>query len=164
MKRLILMRHAKSSWDTPGLDDHQRPLNGRGQQAATAIGAWLKTHNHIPDQILSSSSTRTRETCERLKLEAEKTFVDRLYHADPAEMQQVLQSATGQTVLMLGHNPGIAWFAHDLVESPPDHPRFSDYPTCATLVAAFAIDDWGTLRPGTGKVLDFIIPRELTDE
>ena len=60
-RRLILMRHAKSSWDNPFAEDHQRPLNGRGKRSAKAIGEWLRAQGYLPDQILSSSATRTRE-------------------------------------------------------------------------------------------------------
>lgn len=161
--RLILMRHAKSSWDNPLLDDHQRSLNGRGRRSALAVGDWLRDNNYLPDQILSSSSTRTKETCAGLKLTANARYLDTLYHASADRMLTVLKSATGQCVLVLGHNPGIAWFAQELVAAPPSNPRFHDYPTCATLIADFPIDDWNSLRPGTGKVVDFIIPRDLTD-
>ncbi|WP_299849050.1 histidine phosphatase family protein [uncultured Roseovarius sp.] len=161
--RLILMRHAKSSWSDPTQEDHQRPLNGRGQRSATALGAWLRENDYIPDQILSSSSRRTQETGERLNLDAETSYLDALYHAGPDQMQGTLQAATGRCVLMLGHNPGIAYFAHDLVAMPPDHARFQDYPTCATLVADFTVDSWQDVRPRTGQVVDFVIPRELTD-
>ena len=77
-------------------------------------------------------------------------------------MLRVLRKATGDTVLMLGHNPGIGWFAQTLVAVPPPHPRFFDYPTCATLVAEFDIDRWEEVGTGTGKAVDFVIPRELT--
>lgn len=160
-KRLILMRHAKSSWDSPAREDHERPLNPRGVAAATAVGDWLRQRSYLPDQILSSSSTRTRETCRRLKLDADKRFLDGLYHAGAGQMMAILKQASGQCVLMLGHNPGISWFATDLVEHPPEHQRFHDYPTCATLVVDFAVDDWRHLRSGTGQVVDFIVPREL---
>ena len=108
-KRLILMRHAKSSWSSPARDDHERPLNARGVEAATAIGDWLRQRSYLPDQILSSSSTRTRETCRRLNLTADKRFLDGLYHAGAGQMMAILKQASGQCVLMLGHNPGIAW-------------------------------------------------------
>ena len=160
-RRLILMRHAKSSWGDPAQDDHERPLNGRGRRSAEALGAWLKAENILPDQILVSSAERTVETCERLNLEHEKTVLDALYHASPEVMMRVLKLATGQCVLMLGHNPGIAWLARDLVARAPDHPRFSDYPTGATLVVDFAIESWGELKPGSGKAAKFITPREL---
>ncbi|WP_306113150.1 MULTISPECIES: histidine phosphatase family protein [unclassified Roseovarius] len=161
-KRLILMRHAKSSWDSPFEEDHQRPLNARGQRSAKALGDWLRDHDYLPDQVLSSSSTRTRETCAGLNLEADKRFLDGLYHAGAGQMLEILKQANGDCVLMLGHNPGIAWFASELVDLPPDHARFNDYPTCATLVVDFPVSAWRDLRKGTGKAIDFVIPRELT--
>jgi len=162
MKKLILMRHGKSSWDDPTQDDHARPLNERGRSSAEALGGWLRARSYVPDQVLSSDSARTRETFARLGLVSDALFLPGLYLAEPGQMHSALTRATGQTVLMLGHNPGIAWFARDLVSAPPAHPRFDDYPTCATLVAEFAIDDWAALQAGTGQMLDFVIPREIT--
>lgn len=162
--RLILMRHAKSSWDSPFGEDHQRPLNGRGQRSALTLGHWLRENDYIPDEIFCSSSTRTRETCTRLKLTTEPAFLDELYHASASKMLSILKGAVGNCVLMVGHNPGIASFAHSLVEFPPNHSRFGDYPTGATLVVDFPAPSWGGLRPGTGDVVDFVIPRELTDD
>ena len=162
MKRLILMRHAKSSWATPGQDDHARPLNSRGKVSARVLGDWLRHKGYLPDQTLSSDSVRTRETFARLKIACDTEFLGKLYHAGPEDMLRVLRKATGDTVLMLGHNPGIGWFAQTLVAVPPPHPRFFDYPTCATLVAEFDIDRWEEVGTGMGKAVDFVIPRELT--
>lgn len=161
MKKLILMRHAKSSWDNTDLDDHARVLNGRGRISADAIGDWLRGRSHVPDQALVSDSARTRETFSRLNFRCDARFVDALYHASAPTMMRVLKEATGDTVLMLGHNPGIAEFAERLVNVQPDHPRFYDYPTCATLVAAFDLEDWAALTPKSGRVLDFTVPREV---
>lgn len=162
-KRLILMRHAKSSWESPALGDHARPLNGRGRKSAQAVGDWLRIKNYLPDQALISSSARTRETFARLGHICDATFQDSLYHGGPEHMFKELQKVSGNCILLLGHNPGTAWLARDIVATPPDHPRFHDYPTCATLVADFAIDAWADLKPGYGQVVDFVIPRELTD-
>lgn len=162
MKRLILMRHGKSSWGDPSLDDHDRPINGRGKVSARVLGDWLRAKNYIPDQILSSDSRRTRETFAGLRIMCDTEFLDALYHAGPEDMLRVLRKAAGDCVLMLGHNPGIGWFAQNLVAEPPPHPRFFDYPTCATLVADFDIEAWNEVGTGTGKAVDFIIPRELT--
>ncbi|MGB2201059.1 MAG: SixA phosphatase family protein, partial [Pseudooceanicola atlanticus] len=68
-KRLVLMRHAKSSWDDLSLDDHARPLNARGRKAARAIGAWLTSLDIAPDMILCSDAVRTKETHQRLKVD-----------------------------------------------------------------------------------------------
>lgn len=162
MKTLILMRHAKSSWDDPRLGDHKRPLNGRGRVSADAMGDWLRARKYQPDQALVSSSARTRETFARLGYICDTSFEEALYHASALTMLKLLRAAEGRSVLMLGHNPGIAEFAGSLVHQAPDHERFFDYPTCATLVARFEIDDWHDLTVNTGIVLDFAIPREIT--
>lgn len=77
-------------------------------------------------------------------------------------MLETLNSATKPTVLMLGHNPGICEMAHRLLEDPPTHLRFSDYPTGATLVCDFDTDDWMNVDWLSGTVVDFVIPRELS--
>ena len=158
---LILMRHAKSDWGSPGLADHDRPLNGRGMRDAPMMGGWLREKGHLPDQVLCSTATRTRQTLEGLGSETPTAFMPSLYHAEPDTMHDALLQAQGRSVLMIGHNPGIAAFAEDLLEHAPDHPRFHDYPTCATLVAEFDLERWADLRPGTGRVLDFVIPADL---
>ncbi|WP_420557220.1 SixA phosphatase family protein [Roseovarius sp.] len=164
MRRLVLMRHAKSSWGDPGLDDHDRPLNKRGKLSAKALGDWLRAQTIVVDEALVSSSVRTVETLQRLKVDCDRQVLDQLYHAGSGDMLKALKTrATGQTVLMLGHNPGIAWFARDLMLAQPDHPRFEDYPTGATLVARFDIDDWNTLQPGTGRFEAFVTPRDLIE-
>jgi len=163
MKRLILMRHAKSDWGDPMLPDHDRPLNKRGRRAATALGHWLRDNALQPDHVLCSSALRTQETCARLALPLEPDRQRALYLAEAPAMLRLLRAARGDTVLMIGHNPGIAEFAARLVATPPAHDRFDDYPTGATLVAAFEIDTWRDLQPGTGHVQHFVIPRELTD-
>ena len=162
-RTLILMRHAKSSWDNPFLADHDRPLNKRGHKSARATGDWLKQQGLIPDQVISSTSKRTFETFEGLGLDVRPTFTRRLYHADTDQMWEVLSSAQGTCVLMLGHNPGIAEFAAEIVAIQPDHPRFWDYPTCATLVADFPVDAWTDARPHTAVAQEFVIPRELLE-
>ncbi len=158
---LILTRHAKSAWDAPAPSDHARPLNKRGRRSAKAVGQWLRDHEYLPDAILSSSAQRTRETHALLSLDAPASFTERLYLASSELMFQVLKEAQSPTVLMLGHNPGIAAFAHSLVSAPPRHDRFDDYPTAATLVVDFDITNWADLNWGSGSVRDFIVAREL---
>lgn len=163
--RLILTRHAKSDWDNPLLSDHQRRLNPRGQAAAPRIGRWLADHGYLPGQALVSDATRTRETWALLSAELPSPvpvrFEPALYHASPDTMLRVLQSASAQTVILIGHNPGIAEFARHLVQSSPPHPGFGRYPTCATLVVDFPQAQWADITPGTGTARDFIVPREL---
>jgi phosphohistidine phosphatase len=161
MKRLILMRHAKSDWSQAG-PDIERPLNPRGRRAAPVMGAWLTEQRCLPETVLCSPAVRTRETWERLGLDAPLDIVPALYHATPATMLEVLRGARGETVLMLGHNPGIGAFADALLQRAPGHPRFAAYPTCATLVAAFDIDGWPALRLGTGTADAFAVPRDFS--
>ncbi|WP_170764995.1 SixA phosphatase family protein [Ruegeria lacuscaerulensis] len=163
-RTLILTRHAKSSWGSPALSDHDRPLNKRGRKSAPAIATWLRGNGWLPDEVLSSSSARTRETWDRMGLQADKVSFHRtLYHASAEGMLTELSEATEQTVLMLGHNPGIATFANRLVRKAPDHVRFYDYPTCATTVIRFEIDDWADIQWHSGDVQGFVIPRELPE-
>ena len=158
---LILMRHAKSSWEDPDLTDHARPLNDRGRASAKAMGGWLRARGHVPDACVSSTSTRTGQTFLGLGLECPVTYTRALYHAGPDLMMEVLQDQTEATVLMLGHNPGIAEFAYRLVTTPPPHARFEDYPTCATTVIRFDTHDWTQAGWRNGQPVDFAIPREV---
>jgi phosphohistidine phosphatase len=164
-RRLILMRHAKSSWGHPGLSDHARPLNSRGQRASRAMGAWLAQKGYVPDQVLSSDSQRTRETWAGLAPDLpgapQPDWRGDLYHASEETMLRALRGASGKTVLLLGHNPGCAFFADQIVQAPPPHDRFDDYPTAATLVAQFDVPSWSEAQWGAGRVLDFVVPREL---
>ncbi len=158
---LILTRHAKSAWDTSAPSDHARPLNNRGRHSAAAVGTWLREIGMIPDQVISSSAQRTRETCDLMELGAPAVFIERLYHASAEILFQVLREAGHNRVLILGHNPGLAAFAHSIVRHPPDHSRFDDFPTGATLIARFDIDRWADLTWSSGKVAEFTVPREL---
>lgn len=158
---LILTRHAKSAWDTNVPSDHARPLNKRGQRSAPAISAWLRDNGHLPGQVIASSALRARETWELMGLEARTAFTDRLYHASSDMIMKVLRQAEHSKVLLIGHNPGIAAFAHTIVAHPPAHVRFDDYPTGATLVAEFDVGTWADLAWSSGTAVDFVVPREL---
>ncbi len=164
-KRLILTRHAKSSWDDPTMADHDRPLNERGRAAAADLGAWLASRGYAPGEVLCSDALRTRETWAGVAAALPGTPVvtlkPALYHAGPDVMLAVLRHATADTVMVVGHNPGIAEFAERLVARAPMNPEFQRYPTGATLVASFEIDDWSQLDYGLGSVRDFTIAREI---
>ena len=163
-KTLILMRHAKSSWATPDMDDHKRPLNDRGVISARLLGDWLRANDYLPDEILCSSAVRTQQTCDGLNLDIAPRIMDSLYHAGIETMLSSLRKAKGDTVLMIGHNPGIAGFAEMILSDPVDHPRFDDYPTGATLVADFPDNFWASVTFGSGEAADFTVPRELMGE
>ncbi|MDQ2067483.1 histidine phosphatase family protein [Xinfangfangia sp. CPCC 101601] len=165
MKRLILTRHAKSSWDDPLMADHDRPLNARGKAAAADLGQWLASRGYVPEEVLCSDALRTRNTFSGVApalpgapvLELKPS----LYHAGPDVMMAVLRQAKADCVMMIGHNPGIAEFAHRLVSKTPISPDFRRYPTGATLVVEFGIEDWAEVGFGQAVTLDFVVPREL---
>jgi phosphohistidine phosphatase len=159
-RRLILMRHAKSDWafDVP---DQARGLNERGRRSAEALGDWLRAEGHLPDQTLCSSAVRTRQTLDLLQLESAVHLEDLLYHADPHTVLRMLHHAEGRTVLLVGHNPGLQEVATRLVAQPAAHPKFAQYPSGATLVADFTVSDWADLGWGAGRVVDFVVPRDL---
>lgn len=163
--RLILTRHAKSSWDDPTLQDRDRPLNGRGRKAAADLGGWLASRGYLPDEVLCSDALRTRQTWEgiapALPAAPAVTLKPALYHAGPDVMLAVLRHATGRCVMMLGHNPGIAEFAARIVAAAPLHPDFGRYPTGATLVADLEAEGWSEAGFGRAAARDFVVPREF---
>lgn len=165
MKRLILTRHAKSSWDDPLTPDHDRPLNERGKAAAADLGIWLSSRGYVPDEVLCSDALRTRKTWSGIAPALPGTPIlhlkPALYHAGAEVMLAVLRHATADTVMMIGHNPGIADFARKLVAREPSNPEFSRYPTGATLVCDFSIDIWDDAAFGQATTVDFIIPSEI---
>ena len=157
---LILMRHAKSAWDNQGLPDYDRPLNARGVASAQAMGDWMRAKGYLPHAAISSSSTRTGQTFAGLGMDVPVSYTRTLYHAGPEVMMDVLRNQTSGSVLMLGHNPGIADFADRLVATPARHPRFADYPTGATAVITFDAMSWYDIGWREGQPIDFAIPRD----
>ena len=129
MRRLILMRHAKSSWDDPGQRDLDRPLNKRGRQGAGAIGEWLReraTGREHGARLDGAADAGDLGRGRRRGRPAETTYLPELYHASPRQLFAVLRQAPDvATVLMLGHQPGIGGFARRLLASQPGR--------CATL-------------------------------
>lgn len=110
--RLVLMRHAKSSWSSPSASDKERPLNERGKRDAPRVGAELRRLGWVPDRILSSDSVRTMETFTRMKdalgFEGTPEWRASLYHGGLEELREALRSLPPEvrTALVLGHNPG----------------------------------------------------------
>lgn len=147
------------------LDDHDRPLNKRGRASAKVIGKWLKERGYLPDDALVSTAERTRETwkliARQLAAPPAPIFATQLYHAEPDAMQHMLRTTTGRCVMMIGHNPGLAYFAQGLVHQPPADSRFERFPTGATAVIDFDIEAWSELVWRTGTVVDFAAPRDL---
>jgi phosphohistidine phosphatase len=170
MRRLLLLRHAKSSWSEPGASDHDRPLNRRGQEAAPRIGAYLARHGLIPDRILCSTARRARETWELVAAEAPAappaTFSEKIYNASPRALVDVFRRADPRaaSLLVVGHNPGLQEAATALIASGDleDRERLREkLPTGGLVVIDFAIADWTKLHSRSGRLERFVVPRML---
>lgn len=163
MRRLVLMRHAKSSWKTDAPTDHARPLNKRGRKASPKVGAELRRRGWVPDRVLSSDSARTTETFARMKdalgFEGEAAFSNALYHAGVAEVHAALAALehAAPTALVLGHNPG--W--EDVLEHLSG--RAIELKTGSAALLSVDAPDWPRALELAGRwtLHDVIYPREL---
>ena len=156
-RRLVLMRHAKSSWDRPAEPDHERSLNRRGRLAATLMGAWFAEQPWAVDLALVSTSTRTRETWDRLMISgATVEFRRALYHAAPDTLWAAAQGApdTAETVLIIAHNPGL----EELLSALPGGPRRT--PTAAIAVIEIN-EDWRRAGLATARLTAYEEPKSL---
>ncbi len=174
MRQLLLMRHAKSSWDDPRLSDHARPLNARGRQSAAAMRRAMHELGLAPDMVLVSSARRTLQTLEALEPWDDTPLVepmDALYLASAPQLLTVLRGVaeTTRSVLLLGHNPGLHELAmllagpRAMASGAPVTSRLAEgYPTGA--LAEFAVaGSWRSLGEGGGRLLRFLCPRDLPE-
>lgn len=165
--KLILTRHAKSSWTDPGQDDADRPLNDRGRTSAQALAGWMLENGHVPDTVLVSGARRTVETWERMaRVIAGPVVVEtapKLYLGAAETILEVIRTRSAASLLVICHNPGIADFAQRIVSSPPEDDRFVTYPTGATTVLMFEADTWDELQWSSGAATHFVVPRDLLD-
>ncbi|MCB1520615.1 MAG: histidine phosphatase family protein [Hyphomicrobiaceae bacterium] len=172
MLTLLLLRHAKSSWDDPSLDDFERPLNKRGTIAAQRIGAYLAEEHLIPDLVLCSTAVRTRATL-TLVINAMRAttpsvqFRDDLYLADAGTLLDIVRAteAKVKTLLVLGHNPGLHSLALELTGHGP-RPLIAElamqYPTAALTRLTFDEKSWSAIRGAGGTLEAFVLPRRLS--
>jgi phosphohistidine phosphatase len=162
-KHLALLRHAKSSWSDSHLDDHDRPLTPRGHRAATRLGLYLRQEGIQPDLVLCSSAARARQTLGLLGLatEPEVLVEDELYAAAAAMVLARLRrvSETAQSVLLIGHNPGIQDAAISLASDPED--LVGTFPTAALADLRLPIVTWQELCPGIARLHALVVPRNL---
>jgi len=175
MLTLLLLRHAKSSWDDPALADYDRPLAKRGKKAAPRMGAEIATLGLRPELVLCSSAVRAKETL-ALALAPlgspapEVVYDDGLYMATPAALlarvRKLPSGATGpRTAMVVGHNPGLEELAELLVGSGRDDVQdlmAAKFPTCALAIFKFDVQSWSDIAPGTGKLIQFLTPARLT--
>ncbi len=170
MRRLILMRHAKSAWGDPELADKDRPLNQRGRLAAALMGAWLRENGLIPDAALISDARRARETwagvARELDAPVDARELPALYHADPDTLLEALRSAPAdaRTVLVIGHEPGLSAFLRRIVEGTPGagaRRAFDKFPTGAVAALTFAAPDWSGIDVRSARFDRFVVPKDL---
>ncbi|MCL2713984.1 MAG: histidine phosphatase family protein [Alphaproteobacteria bacterium] len=175
MRRLMLLRHAKTETDAPSGNDRDRRLDERGQRDSVMLGEWIATHPPFPEIVLVSPAQRARQTWEI----AWDTMMDRcplplvenrpeLYGADPAHLLQAIRSVPGpRQLLLIGHNPGMHELALMLVDG-----RMNDIgrdlainlPTAGLAIFDFDVSDWAAVSYRSGRLARFVSPRLLREE
>lgn len=170
MKRIVLIRHAKSSWSDPDMPDLDRPLNQRGRLCAPLMAAWLREHDLNPDHIWISSAVRSTETWAAMhplfpdapKPEMEKS----LYMADPRTYLKVINGTSdkAKTVFVIGHQPGIGSLARKLSPSKVGENQrraFTKYPTAGVCVFECEAKSWEKVSFGENTFKHFATPKDL---
>ncbi len=173
MRRLILLRHAKTERDAPSGKDQDRRLDERGHRDGAEIGRWLMLHNYRPDLALVSTAVRTQETWKLLHAVLPSTRVKHLpalYGADTSELLSTVHSATTvdpHCLLILAHNPGLHELALALIASGDAAGRralAANLPTAGVAVIDFKTDDWDDVRFRSGRLERFASPKLLREE
>ena len=163
MKTLLILRHAKSSWNNPDLSDYDRPLNRRGKRDAPRMGKFLRQQSLIPDLIISSTAKRAKKTAKlfakaigyKKKVSLETAF----YHARPETYITILQDTNDdyQRVMVIGHNPGLEALVAILTG------RMELMPTAAIAHVLLPIDQWNQLTVDIeGELQNLWRPKALT--
>lgn len=168
MRLLYLLRHAKSSWGDPGLEDRDRPLNSRGRRAARLVAEHLRAEGVSPELVLCSASLRTRQTLAAilptLEGELEARIEVALYSAGAEELVERLRTVPASTssVLVIGHNPGLHELALSLAGTGRDLERLREhFPTGALATLAVPEPGWAELAEGDAELTGYAVPREL---
>jgi phosphohistidine phosphatase len=173
MKTLYILRHAKSDQGDGSIDDHDRPVNARGRDAAPRMGTYLKAKGYKPALILCSTARRTVETCNLVRPalgDMTVTFEEGLYLAEARtilDRVRRLDDAIG-SVMVIAHNPGLEQLSQSLSASPRSaeeegrHRRMREkFSTCALAVIQFPARTWREIKLGSGVLIDFMRPRDL---
>lgn len=161
MKTLLLLRHAKSSWDEPSLRDFERPLAARGKRDAPRMGKALRERGPLPDLIISSPAARTRATIKAVtssaRLEAGLHVEESVYGASSAELMKLVRRLPREKscVMIVGHNPGL----EDLVERLTGESE--RMPTAALACVEFQTESWEAVEDGEGKLEWLLTPKQL---
>lgn len=171
MKKLTLLRHAKSGWDDPVARDFDRPLNAKGKRAAHRIGEYLREHDLAFDHVVASPAVRVIETLEHVAEGAGETLAPswdkRLYLASAVSLLDVIQESDDahDSLLLAGHNPGLEDLVLLLVPDDPDDQARDQveekFPTASIAEIHFPVDRWEDVRANSGALSYFVRPRDL---
>ena len=161
MKKLLIVRHAKASWNNTLFKDYERPLTKNGHQDALLIAQYLKTKHHIPDYIISSSAKRAIQTTNIISqiLSPELSICKErlIYGGSTNEMISIIHTIDNQynNIMMVGHNPTTTLLINKISNSHIDY-----VPTSGSVIIEFTISKWQHIN-NNGTLIDFIHPKKL---
>jgi phosphohistidine phosphatase len=163
MKTLYLVRHAKSSWKFPDLDDFERPLNKRGKRDAPLVGRFLKEKEIMPDLLISSPATRAKKTAKILAdiisyPKKKIQFDDEIYEASTMGLLKIASRTDDEYIklMLVGHNPSLTYFANMIANV-----RIDNIPTCGIVCSELNITSWKEISENSGKLAFFEYPKNL---
>jgi phosphohistidine phosphatase len=166
MKKLWIVRHAKSSWSDFGLADHDRPLNERGKRDAPFMGKLIDDQYPVPTHLLTSTAKRARATCKafRKAMGIDKEFVTRfeqLYHASMGDCLRVIHSIDDdiEIAAIFGHNPTFTYLIEELTGAGPDN-----LPTCGCALISSDTEHWATFETAPTKLDVLLYPKQFRIE
>lgn len=160
MKKLYIIRHAKSSWSDAALNDFERPLNKRGKANAPIMGKRLKKKGIMPDIIISSTAKRAKSTAEmivkEIGYEKKVLFNENIYEASVDEFRKILTALDDKqsTVFLVGHNPELNMLVDYYVKF------YENIPTCGVVEIEFDCERWAEIEPKNAKLLSFDYPKK----
>jgi phosphohistidine phosphatase len=175
MRRLLLLRHAKTEMDAPSGKDFDRRLDNRGVADAAAMGAWLNRHPPLPDLVCVSTAARARQTWDLVAAELPDAqpvvaHLEELYGAGPAELLAVIRAAAVEDpaqLMIVAHNPGLHEIALSLIgggDADGIKAIAGNLPTGGIVIIDFAIEDWNDAAFRGGTLAQFVSPKLLKGE
>lgn len=162
MKTIYLVRHAKSSWKNPELDDFDRPLNKRGKRDAPYMGELLRKKGVAPDLLISSPANRAfttaKQVAKALEYPLDKLMLDSgIYHASEKDLLRIVKNVPEHlnSVMLFGHNPGFTWFSNVLSGT-----NLENIPTSGAVQISFEHDSWKKIGAESGTLDWFEYPKK----
>lgn len=167
-RHLLILRHAKSAWDTDAATDFDRPLAERGKKDAPKVGKWLHRQNLIPDHVVASPAKRAKKTarkvCKALGIDKDQIqWEPRIYEAGATRLLEVLADCppSAKTVMLVGHNPGLETLLVYLCGPNIEVPEDGKLLPTATVAHLEMPKDWSQLETGTARLLSLTRPGML---